>query len=318
MWALYVARACPTACDRVVIASSVKPLKKMPVLFFGVITLKFLSAFLYLVRTAGFGKAANSYYPEIISIADKYMCSRFDLNSDIRAFQMQLGLDMEDIRRMVSHGGFDDARHTKANDADNADSPENSDTHAPERADDINAAFDDLIGTKRPTDPIAVILPNRKAAIRHWGLTGGNLTAPLINARAETLDQKPIFRPLLARRCLIPATAWYEWRKDGSAKHKNRITLPDHQPFLFAGLENGSEATIITCAPSHAIAHIHNRMPVVIGPNHINGWLDPSVAFADTRHMLTALPDHVLSWHEETPTALKTKRDDDQISLFSK
>lgn len=238
------------------------------------------------------------------------MCSRFDLNIDIRAFQVQLGLDMEDIRRMVSHGGFDGSN--------DANAPDHSDPDNADDASETAAAFDGLTGTRRPTDPIAVILTSRKLGLRRWGLTGGNLTAPLINARAETLDQKPTFRPLLARRCLIPATAWYEWRKDGGAKRKNHITLPDHQPFLFAGLENGTEATIITCAPSTAIAHIHNRMPVVIGPNHINAWLDPSVAFDQTRHMLTALPDHVLAWHEEAPTAPKTKHNDDQISLFSK
>lgn len=231
------------------------------------------------------------------------MCSRFDLNNNIHALQAQLGLEMEDIRRSILHNGFDDAQlvHQTAEDQN-----------------DLDAAFEGLTGTRRPTDPIAVILPERKAAIRHWGLTVPGLNTPLINARAETLDQKPTFRPLLARRCLIPATSWYEWRKDGTSRRKNQITLPDHQPFLFAGLENGSEATIITCAPSDVIAHIHDRMPVVIGPNHLNAWLDPTENFTQVAHMLAPLPDHVLSWHEEPPTAQKPKRDEDQISLFSK
>jgi len=217
------------------------------------------------------------------------MCSRFDLNSNIRAFQVQLGLTLDDIARL----GI-------------ADFPTEDD-----------ATFDGLTGTRRPTDPIAVILPDRKAAIRDWGLSVPGLTTPLINARAETLDQKPTFQPLLMRRCLIPATSWYEWRKDGPAKRKNQITLPDHQPFVFAGLENGHQATIITCAPSGAIGHIHDRMPVVIGPNHFDGWLDCETRFAHNRHMLTALPDHVLSWREEPHTASERRRSDTQISLFS-
>lgn len=229
------------------------------------------------------------------------MCSRFDLNSDIRAFQVQLGLEMEDIRRTAALDGFDTAR-----------------TSDELLEDEIDAAFDSLTGTRRPTDPIAVILPERKAAIRNWGLSVPGLNAPMINARSETLTEKPTFQPLLERRCLIPATGWYEWRKDGTSKHKNQITLPDHQPFLFAGLENGYEATIITCAPSGSIAHIHNRMPAVIGPNHLNDWLDPVKGFGDVHYMLGPLPDHVLAWKEEAPTSNKDDADKDQIDLFSK
>lgn len=229
------------------------------------------------------------------------MCSRFDLNSDIRAFQVHFGLEMGDIRRMDMPDGFDAAR-----------TPDNF------AKDDFDAAFESLTGTRRPTDPIAVILPHSKAAIRNWGLSVPGLNAPMINARAETLTEKPTFRPLLERRCLIPATGWYEWRKDGTSKHKNQITLPDHQPFLFAGLENGREATIITCTPSGSIAHIHNRMPAVIGPNHLNDWLDPGNGFGDVGYMLGPLPDHVLAWEEEAPASNKADDNKDQIDLFSR
>jgi putative SOS response-associated peptidase YedK len=225
------------------------------------------------------------------------MCSRFDLNSDIRAFQVQLGLEMEDIVRMPLPDGYD--RSGSEND-------------------DEDAAFESLTGTRRPTDPIAVILPHHKAAIRYWGVGIAGINSPMINARAETLMEKPSFRPLLNRRCLIPASGWYEWRKDGTTKHKNRITLPDHQPFLFAGLENGREATIITCAPSSSIAHIHNRMPAVIGPNHLAAWLDPHMPFEDLGYMLGPLPDHVLSWQEEPSDVHAEKQQTNQIDLFSK
>jgi putative SOS response-associated peptidase YedK len=225
------------------------------------------------------------------------MCSRFDLNSDIRAFQVQLGLEIEDIIRMPLPDGH--------NDAVTGDAKE-------------EAAFESLTGTRRPTDAIVVVLPHQKAAIRYWGLSVTGLNSPMINARAETLSQKPTFRPLLNRRCLIPANGWYEWRKDGNAKRKNRITLPDHQPFMFAGLENGREATIITCAPSGSIAHIHNRMPAIIGPNHLVDWLDPSKDFGDLEYMLGALPDHVLSWQEEPAHSVKADQATNQIDLFSK
>lgn len=248
------------------------------------------------------------------------MCSRFDLNCDIRAFQVQLGLDMEDIRRMTAgdKGNKDTHAVDPANTADDIPGDIPDAVPSPDDPPLAEAAFDDLTGPRHPSDPIAVILPARRVAIRKWGLTVPGLKAPLINARAETLDRKPTFRPLLGRRCLIPATGWYEWRKDGTAKHKNRITLPDHQPFLFAGLENGQEATIITCAPSGAIAHIHDRMPAVIGPNHLDGWLDPGLSFAEIRHMLGPVPDHVLSWHEETPHPVQPGQDGSPIDLFAK
>ena len=60
-----------------------------------------------------------------------------------------------------------------------------------------------------------------------WGLGVDWTAKPLINARAETLAEKRTFRPLLERRCLVPATAYFEWRKDGKARHKNRIRPED-------------------------------------------------------------------------------------------
>ncbi len=243
------------------------------------------------------------------------MCSRFDLDIDIRAFQVQLGLEIENITHMRRPGdNNDDNNAPKGTDSD-GDGEDNIDNAGNI---DQEAAFDSLTGTRRPTDPVAVILPRRKAGIRYWGLTIPGRSTPLINARAETLAQKSTFRPLLNRRCLIPANGWYEWRKDGKVKFKNRITLPDHQPFLFAGLENGREVTIITCAPSGSIAHIHNRMPAVIGPNHLMDWLAPELDYSKIAHMLGPLPDHVLSWHEERPDRNGCAQACHQINLFSK
>ncbi|WP_404426194.1 SOS response-associated peptidase [Thalassospira australica] len=224
------------------------------------------------------------------------MCSQYQLVSDMNAFQTQLAIDLGDIIR------------EKASDfAERQDDESLND----------DATFENLSGIRHPTDPVIVVLPGQKPALRRWGLSVSSLNAPLINARAETLDQKPTFRPLLERRCLIPATSWFEWRKEGTTRHKTRITLPDHQPVLFAGLENGKEVVIITCAPAPSIAHIHDRMPAVIGPNHIAGWIDPANRFDAVRHMLGPVPDHVLEWSEEMPDRAKTaQQDDGQITLF--
>ncbi|WP_245881308.1 SOS response-associated peptidase [Thalassospira marina] len=303
------------------------------------------------------------------------MCSRFDLNDDIRAFQVRLALDMEKIIRHVPdpygratgeiaepghyapHDAPDDfSRHenTKANgqqgdfspSGDARDNAKSNDSNAGsgetgDNGDDGNDGGDDggnaendptfygLSGIRRPTDPVAVIVPAWSLGTRRWGLprpvqaqnmAGSGNNAPLINARSETLDQKPTFRPLLQRRCLVPATGWYEWRKEGRNRHKNHITLPDHQPFLFAGLENGTDVVIITCAPAGSIAHIHDRMPAIIGPNHLHHWLDAKRPFAAVRHMLGPVPDGILHWEEQEPENAQSNsrraEDTSQMDLF--
>ena len=144
----------------------------------------------------------------------------------------------------------------------------------------------------RPTDPALVIgawagdeagnnVPGPR--ILGWGLAVPWDAKPLINARAETLAQKQTFRPLLNTRCLVPATAYFEWRKVGKAKLKNRIALLQGGIFAFAGLTDDERFTIVTCAPSPAIAHIHDRMPVIPDRRADGPWIDPD-------HSSTALP----------------------------
>lgn len=227
------------------------------------------------------------------------MCSQYQLISDMNAFQAQMAIDLSDIIGKEA--------------SDFADRLDNE----PPLEDANDATFESLSGIRRPSDPVIIVLTGQKAALRRWGLSASTLNAPIINARAETLDQKPTFRPLLERRCLIAVTSWFEWRKDGTARHKTRITLPDHQPVLLAGLENGREAVIITCAPTTVISHIHDRMPAVVGPGHIAGWLDPANRFDAVRHMLAPVPDHVLDWHDEsTPEKTNSTTREHQISLF--
>lgn len=222
------------------------------------------------------------------------MCSRYEFHMDLLAFAKSLGLD---ISRWPS--GVEES------DANANDVPDDNDP-AP--------ALETAGGEKRPTDAVPIIVPQWSLVQRRWGFDVNGVRGPVINARSETLSEKPSFRPLLQRRCLFPATAWFEWRKDRAVRFKNRITLPDHQPFMIAGLENGSDAVLITCAPAPSIAHIHDRMPALIGPNHVHDWLNPDLAFDRVRHMLAPVPDHVLSWQEET--SRKTATDTAQIDLF--
>jgi putative SOS response-associated peptidase YedK len=114
----------------------------------------------------------------------------------------------------------------------------------------------------------------------------------MINARAETLADKPAFRnSLRRRRCLIPADGFYEWRPDPARKKGGKVPtyvrMKDHKPFAFAGLWDnwldpagtGTEfrsCTIITTRPNELMADIHDRMPAIIHPEHYRAWLDPA------------------------------------------
>lgn len=145
-----------------------------------------------------------------------------------------------------------------------------------------------------PTQEVPVIrrtdAGQREIALMRWGLVpswakeiGGS--APLINARGETVAEKPSFRSAFKkRRCLIPADGFYEWKKlESGQKQPYRIALPDDAPFGFAGIwEQWQSAqgdmlescAIITTLASDRIADIHPRMPVILPPDSFDDWLD--------------------------------------------
>jgi putative SOS response-associated peptidase YedK len=141
-----------------------------------------------------------------------------------------------------------------------------------------------------PSQPIAAILktpehPERHLQLLRWGLIPSWAKDPaignrLINARAESLAEKPSFRAAFKRRrCLIPSTGFYEWQKRSSGKQPYFIGLRDSQPFAFAGLwetwEDISTATIITTDANPLLQPIHERMPVILRPQDYDLWLDP-------------------------------------------
>jgi putative SOS response-associated peptidase YedK len=145
-----------------------------------------------------------------------------------------------------------------------------------------------------PTQPI-LVLPNDgsyKADFFVWGLIPSwardtTIGSRLINARAETLAEKPSFRSAYKyHRCLIFADGFYEWqtRPGNSARVPHLIRLKSGKPFAFAGLwehwqsPDGSEvhsATIITTTPNGLMAPIHDRMPVILSRDSYAQWLAP-------------------------------------------
>ena len=130
-------------------------------------------------------------------------------------------------------------------------------------------------GEIRPTDPI-LCLNGTEAFINRWGIKVSWSNSSLINARSETLLDKKTFRPLLDSRCLVLATAYFEWRISGKKHLKNRISLTNGELFAFAGLTNGQHAVILTCRPAPSIAHIHNRMPIILSQTSEKAWINKS------------------------------------------
>ncbi len=144
-----------------------------------------------------------------------------------------------------------------------------------------------------PTQPVAVIANDGRSRVEYfvWGLIPSWARDPaiasrLINARAETLAEKPSFRAAYRRRrCLVLADGFYEWRRDGKVKTPVWIHLRSGEPFAFAGLwevwhsPQGDEipsCTIITTGPNDLVRPIHDRMPVILPRERYAEWLDPA------------------------------------------
>ena len=146
-----------------------------------------------------------------------------------------------------------------------------------------------------PTQDIAVVVETERGRVLkslRWGLVPrwaqdvaiGN---KMINARAETLAEKPSFRSLLkSHRCVIPASGFYEWKAEAGKKTPYYIHRQDDEPFGFAGLwtewkEKGSDkpplgtCTIITTAANELMQSIHQRMPVILPSEACAEWLNP-------------------------------------------
>jgi putative SOS response-associated peptidase YedK len=146
-----------------------------------------------------------------------------------------------------------------------------------------------------PTQNVAAVRAaegsGRELVQLHWGLIPSwakerAMGARMINARAETLAEKPAFRSAFrARRCLILADGFYEWQKLGTRKQPYFIGFTDRRPFAFAGLwerwtGEGSGAvescTIVTTEANELLAPIHDRMPVILDPDAFASWVDPA------------------------------------------
>jgi putative SOS response-associated peptidase YedK len=147
------------------------------------------------------------------------------------------------------------------------------------------APTQDVLAVRRQTE-------GREAIMLRWGLVpawakDNSMGARLINARSETVTDKPAFREAFKRRrCLIPASGFYEWQRQGTRKLPYYFQMKDGRPFAFAGLRerwvdaDGAEietCAILTTECNDLLRPVHERMPVIIASTDYDQWLDPQV-----------------------------------------
>ena len=161
-----------------------------------------------------------------------------------------------------------------------------------------------------PTQPVAAIRltadgQQRELTFFRWGLVPSwakdiTFGSRLINARSETVAEKPSFRSAFKRRrCLIPADGFYEWQKTDTGKQPMYIKATDDLPLALAGLwemwqspdgSTISTCTLLTTMPNALMQPIHNRMPVILEPEDYDMWLDPGPRPQEALHLLRPYP----------------------------
>jgi putative SOS response-associated peptidase YedK len=185
-----------------------------------------------------------------------------------------------------------------------------------------------------PTQPIPVVILDhgkRHFRLMRWGFIPAWVKDPrnftlLINARAETVREKPAFKNAIRRRrVLVPADGYYEWQAIGRTKRPFFIHRRDGAPLGFAALAetwagpNGEEVdtvAIVTTAANTDLAGLHHRAPVTIAPDDFERWLDCSSDEASEVMSLLGSPQEgVFVWHEVSRRVNTVANDDDQLVL---
>jgi putative SOS response-associated peptidase YedK len=176
--------------------------------------------------------------------------------------------------------------------------------------------------------PIVRIDPRdgeRELVMARWGLVPGWIKekpkVPHNNARAETVHEKPLFREAFAkRRCLIPATGFYELQKRADGKQPYRYRRKDFEPFAFAGLwefariagDDLLSAAIIVGEANSLVAHVHDRMPVMLMPEDYDRWLDPATPIDEVRAMLKPYDAKLMEAYEVNRAVNSVKNDTEE------
>jgi putative SOS response-associated peptidase YedK len=139
---------------------------------------------------------------------------------------------------------------------------------------------------QHPKEPVRQITTMRWGLIPNWA-RDASIASSTINAKSETVAEKPAFRdPFKYRRCLIPADAFYEWKRIGTSKQPFCFEVNGGELFAFAGLWDGwknpeaqwvKTCSILTTTPNAVTATVHDRMPVILQQDNYDLWLDPGM-----------------------------------------
>ena len=166
----------------------------------------------------------------------------------------------------------------------------------------------------------------RWGLIPHWA-KDASMGSKMINARAETLTEKPSFREAVkTRRCLVPADGFYEWRLEDGHKQPFRIGMKGGAAFAFAGLwerwtatatgaglDQGDEVetvTIVTTQANDKLRPIHARMPVILPPDAFDVWLDPANDPAAACALLKPYPAEPMAFYRVSQAVNNVRNDD--------
>lgn len=181
-----------------------------------------------------------------------------------------------------------------------------------------------------PSQPVPIILHPmgsvRECQEMTWGLLPSTTKDPSksprpINARAETMHDRPSFRLLLgSRRCLVPATGFYEWVKAGKAPVPYYIRRKDGDLFAFAGLYDIWKSpegqflktfTVVTTRPNPLTARYHDRMPAMLLPEHESRWVDAGcLTPGETEELLSPYPEEYLTAFRVSRAVNNPRRED--------
>jgi putative SOS response-associated peptidase YedK len=182
-----------------------------------------------------------------------------------------------------------------------------------------------------PTQPIPIVRlaeGSRGYALVRWGLVPSWVKDPrtfslLINARGESVLDKPAFRNAMKRRrCLVPADGFYEWRNEGKFRRPFYIRPKTREPMGLAGLwetwtgPNGEEmdtAVIVTTRANRLLSALHDRMPVIVPPEAFDFWLDDKVDATAAASLIAPAPDSLLEMHEVSAAVNKAANDTPEL-----
>lgn len=164
----------------------------------------------------------------------------------------------------------------------------------------------------------------REGRMLQWGLVPFWSDEPkgIINARVETIDEKPSFKESFERRrCLILADGFYEWERNGKISQPYYFQMKDEVPFAFAGIWDrwrGEDRSIMSCAiitttANELLATIHTRMPVILRPEAYDLWLNDESRAADLKDLLVPFPADQMMSHAVSYEVNDPKIDDERL-----